>query len=94
MFYRNGFELESCLRMSLLKCDRSQPNKMFTTREITHKLQPYQISIYWINHYFNIVLLISRLPNIVQKLFCTRHGAMDPTFQMNYAVLHVCNQRN
>ena len=94
MFYRNGFELESCLRMSLLKCDRSQPNKMFTTREITHKLQPYQISIYWINHYFNIVLLISRLPNIVQKLFCTQHGAMDPTFQMNYTVLHVCNQRN
>ena len=29
-------------------------------------------------------LLISRLPNIVQKSFCTPDKAMDPTFPMNY----------
>ena len=29
-------------------------------------------------------LLISRLPNIVQKSFCTPDEAMDPTFPMNY----------
>ena len=41
-------------------------------------------------------LLISRLPNIVQKSFCTPDEAMDPTFPMNYvlAFQHVCSQRN
>ena len=29
---------------------------------------------------------ISRLPDIVQKSFCTLNGAMDPTFQMNYVL--------
>ena len=29
-------------------------------------------------------LLISRLPNIVQKSFCTPDEAMEPTFPMNY----------
>ena len=37
-FYRNGFELEACLRMSPLKWDMSQPSKMFIGREIVHKL--------------------------------------------------------
>ena len=32
------------------------------------------------------ILLISRLPNIVQKSFCTPDKAMDPTFPMNYAL--------
>ena len=32
----------------------------------------------------HIVLLISQLPDIVQKSFCTPDGAMDLTFQMNY----------
>ena len=29
-------------------------------------------------------LTISRLPDIVQKRFCTPDEAMDPTFQMKY----------
>ena len=29
-------------------------------------------------------LLISQLPDIVQKSFCTSDGAIDLTFQMNY----------
>ena len=28
-------------------------------------------------------MLISRLPEKIQKCFCTPDGAMDPTFQMN-----------
>ena len=42
MFYRIGFELEACLRMSPLKCDMSQPYKMFIAREIMHKSWRYQ----------------------------------------------------
>ena len=30
-------------------------------------------------------LLISRLPDIVQKSFCTPDGAMAPTFHVRYA---------
>ena len=43
-----------------------------------------------------IVLLISQLPDIVQKSFCTPYGAMDLNFQMNYvpAFWHVCSQKN
>ena len=43
----------------------------------------------------HIVLLISRLLNIVQKCFCTPDGAMDPTFQIKYvpAFQHVCSRR-
>ena len=38
-------------------------------------------------------LLISQLPDIVQKYFCTPDGAMNPTFQMKYvsAILNVCS---
>ena len=40
-----------------------------------------------------IVLLISRIADIVQKCICTPNRAMDPTFQMKYvhvqAFLHV-----
>ena len=32
----------------------------------------------------HIVLLISQLPDIVQKCFCTPDGPMDPTLQMKY----------
>ena len=32
----------------------------------------------------NIVLLISRLPDIAQKTACTQNEAMDVTFQMKY----------
>ena len=41
-------------------------------------------------------MLISQLPDIVQKSFCTSDGAMDLTFHMNYvpAVYHVCSWRN
>ena len=50
----------------------------------------YQISRhYTIVQYLNILkydtpfnLLISRLPNIVEKSFCTPDEAMDPTFQI------------
>ena len=46
MFYRNGFELEACLRMSPSKWDMSQPSKMFIARKIMHKLRRYQIQRY------------------------------------------------
>ena len=41
-------------------------------------------------------LLISRLPDILQKSFCTPDRAMDLTVQMNYvtAFWHVCSQKN
>ena len=32
----------------------------------------------------HIVLLIPRLPDMVQKCFCTPDGAMDPIFLMKY----------
>ena len=41
-------------------------------------------------------MLISQLPDIIQKSFCTSDGAIDLTFLMNYvtAVYHVCSRRN
>ena len=44
----------------------------------------------------HIVLLISQLPDIVQKCFCAPDGPMDPTLQMKYvpAFYYVYNQRN
>ena len=88
MLYRNGFELKTCLRMSPLKWDMSQPSEMFIAREIKHESRWYQISrLFIISNSWNliphIVLLISRLPEIIQKCFCTPDRAMDPTFQMN-----------
>ena len=76
MFYRNGIELELCLRMSPLKCDRSQPSKMFIAGETMHELQPYQISIYYlIILYFKFMKFNTPhcfgFPNIVQIFFCT-----------------------
>ena len=88
MLYRNGFELKTCLRMSPLKLDMSQPSEMVIAREIKHGLRWYLISrLFIISNSWNliphIVLLISRLPEIIQKCFCTPDRAMDPTFQMN-----------
>ena len=48
----------------------------------------------------HIVFLISRLPNIVQKTFCTPDGAMDPTFHLkvplalNVSLLTGCPEKN
>ena len=42
MFYRNGFELEACLRMLPFKWYMSQSSKMFITREIMHKLRGFR----------------------------------------------------
>ena len=88
MLYRNGFELKTCLRMSPLKLDMSQPSEMVIAREIKHGLRWYLISrLFIISNSWNliphIVLLISRLPEIIQKCFCTPDRALDPTFQMN-----------
>ena len=88
MLYRNGFDLKTCLRMSPLKWDMSQPSEMFIAREIKHESRWYQISrLFIISNSWNliphIVLLISRLPEIIQKCFCTPDRALDPTFQMN-----------
>ena len=88
MLYGNGFELNTRLRMSPLKWDMSQPSEMFIAREIKHESRWYQISrLFIISNSWNliphIVLLISRLPEIIQKCFCTPDRAMDPTFQMN-----------
>ena len=88
MLYRNWFELKTCLRMSHLKWDMSQPSEMFIAREIKHESRWYQISrLFIISNSLNliphIVLLISWLPEIIQKCFCTPDRAMDPTFQMN-----------
>ena len=88
MLYRNGFELKTCLIMSPLKWDMSQPSEMFIAREIKHESRWYQISrLFIISNSWNliphIVLLISRLPEIIQKCFCTPDRALDPTFQMN-----------
>ena len=43
----------------------------------------------------NFVLLVSRLPNIVQKTACTRNEDMVVTFQMKYvsAFKEACNWR-
>ena len=84
MLYRDGFELGTVLKMSPLKWDVSQPPKMFIAKDIIHKSQWYQISRYNIVHYIilHIVLLISQLPNIIKRCFCTPNGAMNLTFQM------------
>ena len=42
------------------------------------------ISMFFKNLIHHFDLLISRLPNIVQKNFCTPDEAIDPTFPMNY----------
>ena len=41
-------------------------------------------------------LTISRLPDIVQKRFCTPDETMEPNFQVKYglALLQVCSQKN
>ena len=88
MLYRIGFDLKTCLRMSPLKWDMSQPSEMFIAREIKHKSRWYQISrLFIISNSWNlirhIVLLISRLPEIIQKRICTPDRAMDPSFQIN-----------
>ena len=72
-----GFNFEAC--SSLLE--------MFIAREILHKSRRYQIYRYWliiISNSWNLiphmVFLISQLPDIVQKSFCTPDWAMGHTF--------------
>ena len=52
LLYRDGIEPETCLRMSPLKWDISQPSKMVIDREFMYESQWYQISKYQIAHYF------------------------------------------
>ena len=99
MLYRNGFDLKTCLRMSPLKWDMSQPSEMFIAREIKHKSRWYQISrLLIISNSWNlirhIVLLISRLPEIIEKRICTPDRVMDPTFQMNQSSSMFFSLRN
>ena len=62
----------------------SQPLKMFIARDIMYNLREYQICRYQIVHYLlnswnlisHIILLISRLPHISQKRFCTPNVAI------------------
>ena len=89
MYLKNGFKLEACPRMPPFKWDTSQAPKMFIAREIMYKSRQYQISRNLIAHYFkllksDIVLFLHRLPDIMQKCFCTPNEAMDPTFHMKY----------
>ena len=55
MFYKNGFELESCPKMSLLKWDMSKPPQMFIAIEIMYKSRQYQISRSWFVYHFNLL---------------------------------------
>ena len=55
MLYINWVELEACMRMSALKCDMSQPSKIFIARENMHKSQQYQISRYQIVNDFKFL---------------------------------------
>ena len=50
-----------------------------------HELRWYQSNILksW-EMIAHIVLLLSRLPDIIQKCFCTSDRHMDNTFQMKY----------
>ena len=64
MLYKKKFELQTCLKMSPLNLDVSQPPKIFIAKENIHKSWQYLI----------IVLLISRLSDIVQKFF-RQHAA-------------------
>ena len=52
LLYRDGIEPETCLRMSPLKWDISQPSKMVIDREFMYESQWYQISKCQIAHYF------------------------------------------
>ena len=68
----------------------------FKPISVQHKGEKYkqnsmrhQISRQKINQYlkclimiYNFDFLISRLPDIAQKFFCTPDGASDPTFEM------------
>ena len=70
--------------MSPLKGNMSQPSKMFIARDIINSIKFHDIISNSWNLIPHIVLLIPRLPDIVQKSFCTPDGAMDPAVQMNY----------
>ena len=45
--------------------------------------------------YFHFDLLISRIPVMVKKSFCTSDRAMNLTFQMNYvpSFEHICSKK-
>ena len=58
--------------------------KSFCDRYFTLFIYLLFISIRYIQ-LAKAISLVSRLPDIVQKSLCTPDGAMDPTFQMNYA---------
>ena len=85
ILYRNGFELETFLKMSTLKWDLSQPLRIFIAKEIIQnrggiRFQDIRLSI-TSNMIPQIVLLISRLPDIItQESFCTPDRAMGTTF--------------
>ena len=69
------------------------------SRNISKTIQDIRIQDVKIVQYLIFLkcdLLISRLHEIEQENFCTPHGAMDLTYQMNYVpvFLHVCSQRN
>ena len=74
--------------MAPLKLDVFKPHKMFIARKMIQKSWWYQMSIVYYIKFLtsylipHIVLLISRLPHIVQKCFCTPDGAMDPPSSM------------
>ena len=74
MLYRKRLKHETCLRISPLNLNISQLSKRFIAKEIIYKLRWY------------IVLFIPRLPDIVQRCFCTPDGALDPTFQIKCTI--------
>ena len=47
MLYRKGVEYKTCLRMSPLRWDISQPSKIFIAREFMHKSRRYQMKRYY-----------------------------------------------
>ena len=86
-FIRRGYILP-------LVCFRPDSNPfLYNMREPKYKQNNmrHQISRQKINQYlkclimiYNFDFLISRLPDIAPKFFCTPDGATDPTFQMLY----------
>ena len=66
----------------------SLPSKMFIAWDLCinrGSIRSQDIRLFVISNSWNliprIVLLLSRLPDIIQKSFCTPDRAMDPTFQ-------------
>ena len=91
MFYRNGFELEACQRMSpktvtcpsLLKCSKLEKSCINLGSKRFKEIRMIIISNSG-NLITHIVLLIPQLPDIVQKSFYIPDRDIDLNFQMNY----------